>query len=401
MNIYIARQPIFDRRNNIFAYELLFRKNSDNFFTPMDDDLATAEIIYNAFLGFGIDNLTDGSMATINFSKGLLESDLLELLPKDKIIVEILERGKTTQDTLDACRKFKRLGYTLAVDDFALEEDNLPLLDVVDIVKVEYPAVSFLEQAALIKKYRNKVKFLAEKIETREQYGIAVRLGYSLFQGYFFSKPIMMHTKDIGLSSASLFRVIDELNAANPSYKKIADIVQLDLGLSYKLLKLVNSAYIAPRNEIRSIQQALNFLGTKELYQWISLMMLKDVQAPDNAEMVKQSLIRGKLMAILAKEYNLSESVSEYFFAGIFSQIDAILGTSLSDVLAELPLSDLVKDALLGSHNNLRNMLDCIICFETGDWDELNATKADSILDERFMKLYMDTVTWVKNVSNC
>jgi EAL and modified HD-GYP domain-containing signal transduction protein len=235
MNIYIARQPIFDRKNRIFGYELLFRQNSENCFHEMDDDIATAELIYNAFLVFDIGSITDGTKAFINFSKGLINSDFLELLPKDCIAVEILEREKTTQATLDACRKLKKLGYTLAVDDYVLDSDREPLLELVDFVKVEFPAGSLPRQTALIRKYKDKVKFLAEKIETRENYADAVRLGYDLFQGYFFSKPVMMKTKDIGLIGSNLLRVLEELNTPEPSYRKISDIVQTDLGLAYKL----------------------------------------------------------------------------------------------------------------------------------------------------------------------
>jgi EAL and modified HD-GYP domain-containing signal transduction protein len=135
MNIYIGRQPIFDRNNAIFGYELLFRQNSNNYFVEMDDDVATAELIYNAFLVFGIDAITDGKMAFINFSKGLVASDFLDLLPKSRIVVEILEREQASQSTFDACEKFRKMGYVLAIDDYVLDENNRPLLDLVDIVK--------------------------------------------------------------------------------------------------------------------------------------------------------------------------------------------------------------------------------------------------------------------------
>ena len=399
MNIYIARQPIFDRNNAIFGYELLFRQNSNNYFVEMDDDVATAELIYNAFLGFGIDNITDGAMAFINFSKGLVERDFLELLPKSRIVVEILERDKASQSTFDACEKFKMMGYVLAVDDYVLDENNQPLLDLVDIVKVEFPAVSLEKQAVLINQYQNKVRFLAEKIETRDEYASAVDLGYELFQGYFFSKPAMLKTRDIGLINTNLLRVVEELNLPEPSYRNISEIIQMDLGLSYKLLQLVNSAYIAPRYQIKSIQQALNFLGTREMYQWISLMMLKDFQSSENAEIVKQSLIRGKLMSLLCNETRHYETASEYFFTGIFSLIEILLNRSLADILNGLPLTDQVKQALLGDQNDLRRMLDYVISFEKGEWNQLNGHPITATISaDRFMNLYVDALKWAKSI---
>jgi c-di-GMP-related signal transduction protein len=401
MNVYIARQPIFDPSNAIFGYELLFRQNDANHFIEMDDDVATAELIYNSFLVFGIDNITDGTMAFINFSKSLVESDFIELLPKARIVVEILERGKATTATCDACKKFRDMGYTLAVDDFILDEDNQPLLDLIDIVKVEFPSVSLENQAALIKKYKRRVKFLAEKIETREEYAAAIKLGYDLFQGYFFSKPSMMNSKDIGFINTNLIRIIEELNLPNPSYKKISDIIQMDLGLSYKLLRLVNSAYISPRFEIKSIQQALNFLGTREMYQWISLMMLKDVHNPENSEIIKQSLVRGKLMSLLCYETNHDATMTEYFFTGIFSLMDVILNKSLNDILKGLPLTDRVRQALLGEKNKLREMLEYVASYEKGEWEKLKDHPITTAINaDRFLNLYVDALKWAKNIGN-
>jgi c-di-GMP-related signal transduction protein len=401
MNVYIARQPIFDRQSAVFGYELLFRQSSVNRFIEIDDDVATAELIYNSFLIFGIENLIDGTMAFINFPKSLVESDFIQLLPKSRIVVEILEREKATQQTVDACIKFKKMGYILAIDDFVLDEDNQPLLDLVDIIKVEFPSVSLEGQAALIDRYRDKVKFLAEKIETREEYASAVKLGYDLFQGYFFSKPSMLSSKDIGSINANIIRIVEELNLPDPSYRNISEIIQMDLGLSYKLLRLVNSAYIAPRYEIKSIQQALNFLGTREMYQWISLMLLKDIQNGENAETVKQSLIRGKLMSLLCKETSHNATVFEYFFTGIFSLMDVILNKSLQEILKGLPLTDNVKQALLGEDNELRRMLEYIIGLEEGSWEKRkNHPIFDTISADRFMNLYVDSLKWAKNIGN-
>jgi EAL and modified HD-GYP domain-containing signal transduction protein len=187
---------------------------------------------------------------------------------------------------------------------------------------------------------------LAEKIETAADFEKAQRIGYDYFQGYYFSRPAMMNSRDIESLNVNLIRILEELGKAEPSYSTIADIITADLGLSYKLLKLVNSAYIAPRYQIKSILQALSFLGMRELYQWMSLMLLKDIQDGENAELVKQSLIRGKLMSALAEQKGDRALNSEYFFTGIFSMIDVILGRRMEDVLSGLPLSEKVKHAL-------------------------------------------------------
>ena len=399
MNIFIARQPIFDRKNRIYGYELLFRQNSNNCFIPIHDDIATKELIYNAFLVFGLDNLTDGTQAFINCSKELLCADLLGLLPKEKVVIEVLERGKATPATKEACERFRTQGYKLALDDFVLDEDNLPLLGLTNILKIEFPSVKPETQAALIKKYQGKVLFLAEKIETREDYLKALGLGYSLFQGYFFSKPAMVKSKDIKSINSNLLCIMNELNQPEPSYFKISDIIESDLGLSYKLLRLANSVYIGAKYKVKSITQALNLLGTREMYQWISLMMLRDMQTNENEELIKQSLIRGKLMHMLALELSRGKDHADYFFAGIFSLIDIILNKSFDELLVGLPLSGSVKKTLLGEKNDMRALLDYITSVERADWAKLESfTIMRSVGTVRFMELYVSAMKWANSL---
>lgn len=243
MDVYVARQPIFNCGMQTCGYELLYRQNSKNFFPGGNDDEITAELIYNSFVVVGLKNLTGGTRAFINFSKELISSDIPYLLPKEDVVIEILERGNATQDMVDACKKLRQLGYTIALDDFIPDQDSLPLIELVDIVKVEYPAVSFYDQRRLIRKYGSRVKFLAEKIETRADYQLAAKMGYQFFQGYFFSKPVVINSSDIATLDVNLFRITEELKKEEPNFTIIANIIERDLGLSYKLMKLANSAY--------------------------------------------------------------------------------------------------------------------------------------------------------------
>jgi EAL and modified HD-GYP domain-containing signal transduction protein len=395
MDVYIARQPIFDRNMSIYGYELLYRQSENNSFVGIDDDQATAELIYNSFLVIGLHDLTEGTKAFINFSKELIDSDVPLLLPKENIIIEILEREEATESTLEACKRMRSLGYSLALDDFVLDDNNLPLLDMTDIVKVEFPSLALNLQRDLIKRYRTRVRFLAEKIETREEFQQAVQLGYDLFQGYFFSKPCMVNSKEIISINANLFSIIEELNVKDPCFDKIAEIIKRDLGLSYKLLKLSNSVYFGSKYKIKSIPHALSYMGIKELYQWISLMMLKDLQNVENAELIKISLIRGKLMDLLASELNKEDDKTDYFFTGMFSFIDILMNKPMDQVLEGLPLSRNVKEALLGEENELKRLLDFIINCEKANWLE-NQYPLNIIGANKFMNLYSDALKWAK-----
>ena len=397
---YIARQPIFDRNMGIYGYELLYRQGNDNFFSHMDDDQATAELIYNSFFVFGLYDLTDGTKAFINFSKELVDSDIPSLLPKQSIIVEILERDHTTQATVDACRHIRSLGYSLALDDFAFEPDNLPLLEFANIVKIDFLSTSLEAQANLIKKYGGKIRFLAEKVETREDYSRALGMGYDFFQGYFFCKPSMVSSREIASLNINLFNILKELNTIDPSFSHIATIIQGDLGLSLKLLKLANSVYYGARYEINSILHALSFIGANELYQWISIMMLKDYTDIENSEVIKLSLIRAKFMELLSIELYPKDNANDYFFTGMFSFIDVLLNQSMERVLSGLPLGVNVKQALLGEDNAQRRLLSCVIAYETAAMDEAEDQEiVQTIGSKKFMSLYIDSIKWVKSLN--
>lgn len=401
MDVYIARQPIFDRNMNVYGYELLYRHSSINEFVEMDDDIATSHLIYNSFLVVGLDTLTDGKKAFINFSKDMINSHVPYLLPKESVIFEILERKETTQATVEACEKLKSLGYKLALDDFVIDENFLPLFDKVDIIKVEYPSVSLADQRELLDTQKSKlnVKFLAEKIETREDYQIAYDMGYDYFQGYFFSKPVIVNSKEIESLNSNLVSIFEEVQRLEPSYAVIAEIIQRDLGLTYKLMNLANSAFFGAKNRISSVNQALAYIGISEIHLWISLMMLKELENPDNAEMIKLSLIRGKFMELLATELKQGRKTSEYFLTGMFSFIDVLMNQPMQQVLDTLPFSDDVKKALMGEQNAFGELLTLIVECESANWEEVNDRPIINVIGAaRFTELYMQALEWAQKL---
>ncbi len=395
---YIARQPVFDSEMGIRGYELLYHQGSDHFCGQISGYQATTELIYNSFFIFGLYDLTEGTKAFINFSKELLETNIPTMLPKQKIIVKIPERNTETQITVDTCKRIKDMGYSLALGDFIFDEYDLYLLDLVDIVNIDYPSVSLDTQSKLIKKYGHKMKFLAENLETREDYDIAMKLGYDYFQGNFFRRPSMFKSREVASLNSNLFSILNELNKNEPSFSHIADIIEGDLGLSYKLLKLANSVYFSARKEITSIQHALSFIGLNELYQWISIMMLKEQTDVENAALIKLSLVRARFMELLAKELHPYDNATVYFFTGMFSFIDVLLNQSMEKILKGLPLPDKVKQALLGEDNSLRQLLNCVIDYETA-----NVVRSESIVcaigSSIFMSLYIEAIKWVNSLN--
>jgi EAL and modified HD-GYP domain-containing signal transduction protein len=395
-DIYIARQPIFDENMRLFGYELLYRKSSNNYYEGTDDDQATAELLDN-FFSIGFSRLTDGTCGFVNFSGNLLLIEAPLMLPPESLVVEILERVEPTKEILEACRKLKQLGYKLVLDDFVASEEHkyAKLLSYIDIVKLECSETGIEARKKFLKKYRNRTMFLAEKVETYEDFERARALGFKLFQGYFFSKPAVINSRAIGMLANNLLPILNELKAPDPNYLIIADYIERDLDLSYKLLRLANSVFSGARYTIRSIRHALVRMGTDELKRWVNLLLLRDIKNTDNAELIKSSLIRGKMLALFADMAGQHEYEPDYFFTGIFSSIDALLGENMEQIVERLPLDERVREALLGEDNFLRRPLEAVLAYENANWDEVDRFLSEVGLGrDVFISLYMDALEW-------
>jgi len=399
MDVYIARQPIFNRQMHVYGYELLYRKSQNNFYEGTDDDEATVSLINNTFLVFGLSELVDNTRAFINFSENLLLDDIVYMLPKDKVIIEILERVEPTDDVIEACESLKQHGYTIALDDFVLDKNIEPyekLIHAASVIKIEFPSINYengAEMAEMIKLYP-RIEFLAEKVETQEDFKFACELGFQLFQGYFFSRPIMKNATEIESLNANLIMIFNELGRKEPDYHTVMEGIQRDVGLSYKLLKMANSVYYGSRTRINSVKGMLVQIGTDEVRRWVQLMMLRGVQRPENAELIKNSIVRAKMLSLIANELgNCSES--DYFIAGMFSSLDMLLNTSMEKALLGLPISDEVRDALMGIKGNLRCQIDTVISIERADWSVLER-KCEYFRPEpeKYMDYYMQSLRW-------
>lgn len=404
MDVYVARQPIFDRDMNIYGYELLYRRGKSNRFDGTDDSQATASLLDTSFLVIGFNELIGGTRGFINFSQEFLESGVPLLLPKDKVVIEVLERVEATDEIIAACRKLKDRGYMLALDDFILDQGGggcAPLIELADIIKIEFSSAPEKEQLRLIRRYKDRIIFLAEKVETPQDYQRAVQMGYRLFQGYYFSRPIIINATDIGSLDINMMQILRELRREEPNFQTVAEIIEKDLGLSYKLLKMANSVYYGAKVPVKSIRQAVLLLGTNEMIQWIHLMLLKGVQKPENAELVKTSVIRGRMMSLMAFALGHTSLESDYFIVGIFSSLDVILNDDMHNIIRGLSLSPEAEDALLGGSNGIRRCLESVLALERADWSRLNEMiAAQNIPQEKFMGMYLDALRWQQAIQD-
>ena len=384
---------------DLYGYELLYRKSQNNYYEGEDHNTATAELVHNSFLVMNFDKLTGGTRGFINFTQELLENEIPVILPKDKIVIEILENVKVTDNIINKCKKLKSEGYTLALDDFIFNRtdcDYTPLIEIADIIKIEFPFADKQEQWKLISKYRNRVLFLAEKVETWEDFQEAEEMGYDLFQGYFFSKPMMVKAKEISSLSIHLISILEELNKDEPDFLSISETIQKDLGLSFKLLKISNSDNSRQGQDIERLHEAVTRLGAQELKRWVSIMLAKESHNQENFELIKICLLRGKTMELMSCELGCESIETDFFLTGILSSVDAIINDSMESILHSLALSENAKNALLGNSGILKDCLDCILEYEKFEFASVRTMLMSMGLTlERFMDLYMDALNWL------
>lgn len=397
MDTFIARQPIFNKFQKVIAYELLFRKSLNNYYEDSDADVATMSVVSDGFLLIGMESLTGGKKAFINFTDTLLKGTIVPTLPKDLIVVEILEDVKVDDELIGACKKLKKLGYTIALDDFIFDEKFKPLIELADIIKVDFRLTKGKERKHVIDNIDNKdIKFLAEKVETIEEFREAIQYGYSFFQGYFFSKPVILFAKDFPIGKNNHVMLMSELAKPDMDFTDIENIIKRDVSLSFKLLTFINSACFGFRTKIDSIKHALTLLGKDEVSKWIYLLALKDMGKGKPDELMRISVIRGKFGELIAGKIKMSSRSSDIFFMGILSLIDAITNITMENVLPQMPIAEDVKDALLGKDNVFRSIYNLIISYESGDWIRFSNLAKELKLEEKLVpEMYLKSIEWV------
>ncbi len=400
-NIFIARQPILDRLNKTYAYELLFRSGFENAFDSLDGDLASTMLLTNSFFIFGMDEITGGKRAFINFTKKLILNETAAMFPCELMAVEILENIVPDSEFIEACRQLKRKGYKLVLDDFIFHNNLKPLMDIADIIKIDFTQ-SKPDDILRLKDMVNmkRVRFLAEKVETKEQYRDAFDLGYSLFQGYFFCKPVIIAGKDIPGYKVNFMRIIQEINEPEADFGRLETIIKHDLALSYKFLQLINSAAFGFYSKITSIKQALSLLGINEFKKWVSLLALSGMGDDKPRELISLSIVRARFCEEVARTLGLRDETSDLFFMGMFSLIDAFIDKPMDSILRELPVSRPVKQALLGQKNRYRAIYEMLIAYEKGNWDRFNGfAELLKIDEESVSRIYLDSISWANSFS--
>lgn len=398
VDIFLARQPIFARNLQVYGFELLYRGSAENSFDNTPGDIASARVIANAVLTLGVEKLLGGKIPFINFDATLL-LDYAPLLPFPSAVVEILETVEPTEQILLACRDLKKRRYQLALDDCVSPEQLTPWLGTVDIVKIDFLKTSPEVRKNIVALCKShKLHPLAEKVESREDFDEAFKLGCEYFQGFFFARATVLKGRAISDTQLLLLELLKEVSTEEMDFDRVEQLVQRNVSFVHKLLRFMNSPLFAWGSQIKSVRHALVLLGEEELRKWICLLLVAGIGAEATPHLLVNSLVRARFAELLCTKVRLSPKKSSAFLVGLLSHLDALLHRPMPEVVSELRLDYPLSEALLGQsdwNNRIGMVYELIRAYEKPDWARTTALAQQfnlSVLD--LSTAYVKAVEW-------
>jgi c-di-GMP phosphodiesterase len=398
LDLFIARQPIFDTAGNVAGYELLYRRSADSRFADGSDTRQmSVDVVAQSFLEVGLERITRGKPGFLNFDREMLLSRSYDLLPPESLVVELLETVEVDGKVREACERMHRIGYRLALDDFQPGGAHEELLDLASIVKVDVlnKDPEFVAEIAATLRGRG-VRILAEKVETAEVHETCKKLGFELFQGYFYSKPEIVANQGASVGQLTIIKLMNLLGSEHATDQDVEEAFRRDPSLSYKLLRMLNTA-AQGRRGVDSIRYAIRLLGRGTLQRWLSLLLASSFVkgGETDVELVNTAVQRARfceLLGLRAKRWPTSDPL---FLLGLFSLMDSLLRIPMGEVLDRVDLSDPVRDALLRGAGPYADFLALAQAYESGDWDAVteHAPRA-GLAAVDVPDVYLDALYW-------
>jgi EAL and modified HD-GYP domain-containing signal transduction protein len=393
-DIFVGRQPIYGRRLELYAYELLYRGADVDYADFTEGDKATSQVLLNTFTEFGLERIVGGHLAFINLTRGFIVGEYPLPVPRTQVVLEILEDVEADEQVLEGLRDLRRRGFKIALDDFVYRPDLEPLLALADIVKVDILGLSVAELHARFQRLAPLgLKLLAEKIETREQYELCREMGFDYFQGYFLAKPNVVSGASVPASHLNLLRLMAEFQHPEHDLDRIAEIVSQDVALSYKLLRHINAAIYGMPRRIESVRETVTYLGLSTVKNLACLFLLSNGGEHPH-ELLVTAMMRARMCENLGRAAKFQQP-SSFFTVGLFSTLDALLGLPMERVVSRLPLGEDLQRALLSKQGPMAEALACTLAYERGDWE---GVACFGLARGAIKSAFLEAVSWVEAV---
>ena len=395
--IHVARQPIFELGRGVFGYELLYRRDSASTQADGDHHSMSADVIANALLGMGLQSLSRGTFAFVNFTRAQLLNESWSLFDPQTVVIELLETIECDCKTLEAATKMVKAGYRLALDDYVHDERMRPLIDLAYIVKIDVLNRPFDDIRALIREVRkSKVRLLAERVESAKVRDACAEMGCELFQGYLFSKPEVLTKTDVSASHLAIMRLLNLLRSPRTTDSELDAAFQSDVALCYKLLRIVNAAAVGGRG-ITSIQHAVRMVGRETLHRWLAVILVASLgrRGDVSHELALTAITRARMCELVATSSTAPRAADSAFIVGLLSLLDVLLEVPMEKILARLELSPEVRTALLERDGPLGTPLQLVEAYEKANLDAAKGLASDNAVpDELVPDLYLDALHW-------
>jgi c-di-GMP-related signal transduction protein len=397
--IMVSRQPIFNKKKDVFAYELMFKsdlpgsiKNIKDRKAAGDDSSLTA---IDSLLVNGLKRLSTGKRVVIHFNHQTLLSEFPLMFPSDLLGIEIRENADSENKVTEVVKKMKKAGYLVLVTERVYNEGEINLVKMADIIGVDFHSRGIQKRDAVLDGSPILPRFLARGIENSSDFELAAKAGYHYFQGDFFSKEDMITCRQIPSYKLNLMRILKEITKPSVQFDKIEKILQKDVSLTYKLLRFVNSAFFGLKTTVQSIRHALTLLGETEVRKFLSFIVLSSIGTDKPQELIRITIIRARFCESIALELGFKSDLSNFFLMGMFSMVNAFLDRPMDEILVDLPLASPVKTALLGKPNHFRDVLELVKDYEKGNWVHLQQMIQQlKIKEKKVAALYLDAVEW-------
>ncbi|MDD2367429.1 MAG: EAL domain-containing protein [Desulfuromonadaceae bacterium] len=401
---FMGRQPILDRNQEIIGYELLFRSADMDHAVFDDYSNAATTVITHALSSFGMHEVLGEKFGFVNVPLSLLLSEMLELMPIGQTVLELLEIIELDEQVIQRCRELKELGFLLALDDHEYDESNDEIYYLVDIIKIDILLTDIKTLPEIVRNLRKySVKLLAEKVETVEQFNLCYEMGFDLFQGYFFARPVVLNRRKIDVSGLALLKLLQQLTMG-ASLELIEMTFKENPGLSYNLLKLVNSVALGMREKIKTLRHAILLIGMNPLRRWTQLSLFSGHDARSmNNPLLELAAVRGRLMEIMLKQLvgrNANDEQAEAaFMVGILSLLDVLFETPMDEIITNLNLNDDVSSALLRREGQLGKMLVLAEKLEVTDFDAVTLLLDEcGVSLEQLLTAQLEAFNWRSSI---